>query len=172
LRGVVGMARSQSPNSADSQFFICLGDAQFLNGDYTVWGRVTEGMAAVDGIKKAPPGRQSGEVDDPDKIISLNSDGSVRKIRINNRSIAPLKLPFNLVPPFYKALSEFRSILESEAAQYRFSLQPGDLMLFDNERVLHGRAGESIGARHLQGRYADRDGLLSTLRVLEKRDAG
>ena len=71
VRGVLGMARSQSPNSADSQFFICLGDAQFLNGQYTVWGRVTEGMAAVDGIKKAPPGRQSGEVDDPDKIISL-----------------------------------------------------------------------------------------------------
>ena len=115
---------------------------------------------------------EAAVLDNRDKIISLNSDGSVRKVRINNRSIAPLKLPFDLVPPFYKALSEFRSILESDAAQYRFSLQPGDLMLFDNERVLHGRAGESIGARHLQGCYAERDGLLSTLRVLEKHDAG
>jgi len=44
-------------------------------------------------------------------------------------------------------------------------------LLLDNERVLHGRAGESIGERHLQGCYADRDGLLSTLRVLERDDA-
>ncbi len=71
VRGVVGMARSQNPNSGDSQFFICFDDAQFLNGQYTVWGRVVEGMEAVDAIKKAPPGRQSGEVDDPDKIVSL-----------------------------------------------------------------------------------------------------
>ena len=71
VRGVVGMARSQSPDSADSQFFICFDDSQFLNGKYTVWGRVVEGMEAVDAIKKAPPGRQSGEVDDPDKIVSL-----------------------------------------------------------------------------------------------------
>ena len=71
VRGVVGMARSQSPDSADSQFFIVFDDAQFLNGKYTVWGRVTEGLEAVDAIKKAPPGRQSGEVDDPDKIVSL-----------------------------------------------------------------------------------------------------
>ena len=71
VRGVVGMARSQNPDSADSQFFIVFDDAQFLNGQYTVWGRVAEGMEAVDAIKKAPPGRQSGEVDDPDKMISL-----------------------------------------------------------------------------------------------------
>ncbi len=71
VRGVVGMARSQSPDSADSQFFICFDDSRSLNGKYTVWGRVVEGMEAVDAIKKAPPGRQSGEVDDPDKIVSL-----------------------------------------------------------------------------------------------------
>ena len=110
-------------------------------------------------------------LDNRDKIISLNSDSSVSKIRINNRSIAPLKLPFDLVPPFYAALSGFRSILESEESQYRFLMRPGDLLLLDNERVLHGRAGESVGARHLQGCYADRDGLLSTLKVLEKNDA-
>ncbi len=49
--------------------------------------------------------------------------------------------------------------------------QPRDLLLLDNERVLHGRAGESVGPRHLQGCYADRDGLLSTLKILEKNDA-
>ena len=110
-------------------------------------------------------------LDSRDKIISLNSDGGVRKIRINNRSISPLKLPFDQVPPFYEALSSFRSILESEESQYRFLLQPGDLVLLDNERVLHGRAGESVGERHLQGCYADRDGLLSTLKILERNDA-
>ena len=71
VRGTVGMARAQNPDSGDSQFFICFDDAQFLNGQYTVWGRVIEGMEAVDKIKKAPAGRQSGRVDDPDKMISL-----------------------------------------------------------------------------------------------------
>jgi peptidylprolyl isomerase len=71
LRGTVGMARSQSPNSADSQFFITLAPARSLDNKYTVWGRVIEGMEAVDQIKKAPAGRQSGQVDDPDKIIRM-----------------------------------------------------------------------------------------------------
>jgi len=113
---------------------------------------------------------ETAVLDNRDKVISLNSDGSVRKIRINNRSMAPLQLPFDIVESFYQAMSAFRSILESEESQYRFLMQPGDLVLFDNERVLHGRAGESVGERHLQGCYADRDGLLSTLKVLEKGD--
>ncbi len=71
VRGTVGMARAQNPDSGDSQFFICFADAQFLNNNYTVWGRVIEGMDAVDKIKKAPAGRQSGIVDGPDKIISM-----------------------------------------------------------------------------------------------------
>ena len=71
LRGTLGMARSQSPNSADSQFFITLAPADFLENQYTVWGRVIEGMDAVDQIKKAPAGSQSGTVDDPDKIIRM-----------------------------------------------------------------------------------------------------
>ena len=71
VRGVVGMARSQNPDSGDSQFFICLGDARFLDNQYTVWGRVIEGMKAVDQIKKAPAGSQSGAVDDPDKMLRL-----------------------------------------------------------------------------------------------------
>jgi len=114
---------------------------------------------------------ETAVLDNREKIISLNSDGNIRKIRINNRSIAPLQLAFDLVPLYYEALSAFRSILESEESQCRFLMQPGDLLLLDNERVLHGRAGESVGARHLQGCYADRDGLLSTLKVLEKNDA-
>jgi peptidylprolyl isomerase len=54
-RGMVGMARSQNPNSANSQFFIMFGDGHFLNGQYTVWGRVTSGMEHVDAITRGEP---------------------------------------------------------------------------------------------------------------------
>jgi len=68
-RGTLGMARSSNPNSADSQFFICLEPAPHLNGQYTVLGQVVEGMEFVDMIKKGAPG--SGQVTDPDKMISM-----------------------------------------------------------------------------------------------------
>src|SRR6188472_1261247 len=62
-RGAVSMARAQSPDSGDSQFFICFDDATFLNKQYTVWGKVVSGMENVDKIKRGEPVR------DPDKII-------------------------------------------------------------------------------------------------------
>ena len=65
LRGVCSMARSQSPDSADSQFFICLADSPWLDKQYTVWGKVVDGMDMVDKIKKGEP------VKDPDKIVSM-----------------------------------------------------------------------------------------------------
>ncbi len=71
VRGVVGMARASDPNSANSQFFICLGDASFLNGQYTVIGSVLSGMDVVDKLKKAPRGSQSGTVTDPDKMLKV-----------------------------------------------------------------------------------------------------
>ena len=71
-RGVVGMARrGDSNDSANSQFFICLGDASFLNGKYTVIGNVVSGMDVVDKLKKAPAGSQSGAVTDPDKMVKV-----------------------------------------------------------------------------------------------------
>jgi len=77
-RGVVGMARSQNPNSANSQFFITFAPARFLDGQYTVWGRVVEGMEYVDMIKKAPRSDQSGTVRDPDQMISLKVAADVK----------------------------------------------------------------------------------------------
>lgn len=68
-RGTVSMARAQSPNSADSQFFICFSDAPNLDGQYTVWGRVSSGMDAVDKLRKGDPSR-NGVVTNPDKIVS------------------------------------------------------------------------------------------------------
>jgi peptidylprolyl isomerase len=70
-RGVVGMARASDPNSANSQFFICYADAQFLNGQYTVIGNVVVGMDVVDKLKKAPPGSGSGAVDNPDVMLKV-----------------------------------------------------------------------------------------------------
>ena len=69
-RGTLSMARSQDPNSADSQFFICFGDTPHLDGQYTVWGEVIEGMEFVDAIKMGDPVK-NGLVDDPDKIIKM-----------------------------------------------------------------------------------------------------
>ncbi len=71
-RGTVSMARSSPPDSANSQFFICFGNASFLDRQYTVFGKVIEGMEFVDKIKKGDP--QSGSVDNPDKIISFKSE--------------------------------------------------------------------------------------------------
>lgn len=65
VRGVCSMARAQNPNSANSQFFICFSDARFLDKQYTVWGKVTEGMENVDQIKRGEPVR------DPNSIISM-----------------------------------------------------------------------------------------------------
>lgn len=69
-RGTVSMARAASPDSADSQFFICFKDADFLDGKYTVWGQVISGMKYVDNIKKGNSAA-NGIVDNPDKIISM-----------------------------------------------------------------------------------------------------
>jgi peptidylprolyl isomerase len=65
VRGTVGMARSNSPDSANSQFFICFADARFLDGKYTAWGEVMQGMEFVDKIKRGEPVRN------PDKIVKM-----------------------------------------------------------------------------------------------------
>jgi peptidylprolyl isomerase len=65
VRGTISMARAASPDSADSQFFICFDDSSFLDGEYTVWGKVVDGMDNVDKLKRGEP------VNDPDKIVSM-----------------------------------------------------------------------------------------------------
>jgi len=62
VRGVCSMARSQNPNSANSQFFICLDDARFLDGQYTAWGVVESGMEHVDALPKGEPPAQPGKI--------------------------------------------------------------------------------------------------------------
>ena len=71
-RGTASMARAQDPNSGDSQFFICFADARFLDGQYTIWGEVIEGMENIDRIKRGEP------VKDPDKIVSMKVVADVK----------------------------------------------------------------------------------------------
>ena len=70
VRGIVSMARSNNPDSADSQFFIMFAPARSLDRKYTVWGKVIEGMSLVDCIKRGDRGR-NGRVTDPDRIIRI-----------------------------------------------------------------------------------------------------
>lgn len=78
VRGVVSMARARNPNSADSQFFIMLGDAPYLDNKYTIWGKVVSGMEYVDKIKKGDR-RRNGAVDNPDKIIRMQVAADAEK---------------------------------------------------------------------------------------------
>jgi peptidylprolyl isomerase len=73
VRGTVSMARAGDPNSGDSQFFICFGDATFLDSQYTAWGNVVEGMENVDKIKRGEPVR------DPDKIVKATIAADAKK---------------------------------------------------------------------------------------------
>jgi len=77
VRGTVSMARAASPNSADSQFFICFAPASFLDGQYTIWGEVVDGMQFVDNIKKGNSD-DNGAVTNPDKIISMRVAADVK----------------------------------------------------------------------------------------------
>lgn len=71
IRGTCSMARSQDPDSASSQFFICFEESKFLDNQYTVWGEVISGMEFVDQIKRGDPNNNGIVAEDPDRIISM-----------------------------------------------------------------------------------------------------
>lgn len=100
-------------------------------------------------------------------LIDVDPLGRVREVRFNNRSIGTLRLPADRLEAFYRAYRTFAEILLRPELQLDFRLSPGDCLIFDNVRLLHARtAFAENGARHLQGAYADLDGLVSTLTVL------
>jgi gamma-butyrobetaine hydroxylase len=103
-------------------------------------------------------------------VIELAADGEMVAIRYNNRSAAPfVDVPYDDVPDFYAAYRRFAEILEDPAMEVTFKLRPGELFIVDNTRVLHARkAFSGSGKRWLQGCYADKDGLLSTLAAIEE----
>lgn len=104
-------------------------------------------------------------------IIGLDPSGRIREVRINNRSMQAVRLPRLELEGFYRAYRHFVEIVSRPELQVTFRLQPGDCVVFDNVRVLHARTAFSdseTGRRHLQGCYADMDGLLSTVACLRE----
>jgi gamma-butyrobetaine hydroxylase len=102
-------------------------------------------------------------------FIELGPDGELIAIRFNNRSAAPIvDVPYDAMEAFYAAYRRFAAILEDPSMEVTFKLQPGEAFIVDNMRVLHARkAFSGSGKRWLQGCYADKDGLLSTLAAIE-----
>jgi gamma-butyrobetaine dioxygenase len=102
-------------------------------------------------------------------MIELGPDGELIAVRFNNRSAAPFTdVPYEDMQAYYEAYRRFAAIIEDPAMEVTFKLQPGELFIVDNTRVLHARKGfSSSGTRWLQGCYADKDGLLSTLAAIE-----
>jgi gamma-butyrobetaine dioxygenase len=109
--------------------------------------------------------------------IELNPDGAVRGIRWNDRSIEPPQVPVDAVHDVYRALRAFAAVLDRPELHVHLTLAPGDCIVFDNTRILHARTafthapGDGGGARHLQGCYADLDGVASARAVLERAGA-
>jgi gamma-butyrobetaine dioxygenase len=103
-------------------------------------------------------------------IIELDPHGAVRAVRFNARSLQSPSMPPHELADWYAAYLRFARMLTDERFQLQLRLDPGDLFIVDNRRVLHGRApyAASAGTRHLQGCYADIDGLRSTLALLAR----
>ena len=104
-------------------------------------------------------------------MIELLPDGTLSSIRFNARSAAPLvDVPFEAMETYYRAYRRLAQIIDDPAMEVSFKLAPGEAFVVNNTRVLHARKGYSgAGNRWLQGCYADMDGLLSTLAVLEQK---
>ncbi len=98
-------------------------------------------------------------------LIATDDKGRVVTIRYNNRSIAPADIPAPDLPRFYGAYRKFSSLLRHPEVEVTFQLEPGDCVIFDNMRVLHGRKTFSPGRRWLQGCYADKDAVFGRLRL-------
>ena len=114
-------------------------------------------------------------------MIGLDPRGRIRQIRFNGRSLAPVRLPAAQAREFYAAYRAFAELVAGPDAMATARLAPGDCVIFDNTRILHGRTafadgggsgGRSNARRHLQGCYADLDGLASTVAVLARDQAG
>ncbi|WP_051944561.1 2-trimethylaminoethylphosphonate dioxygenase [Streptacidiphilus rugosus] len=103
-------------------------------------------------------------------LIGVDPRGRINEVRFNNRSLGTLRRPADEVEAFYAGYRAFAELLLRPERQLEFRLSPGDCLVFDNTRLLHARTAFARGgARHLQGCYADLDGLLSTLAVLRRR---
>lgn len=103
-------------------------------------------------------------------IIQTTCEGDVLAVHLNNRSLQPLRLSPVQTRAFYRAYRAFTTILNSQEFLYSVKMASGDIVAFDNQRIVHGRASFEGNAseRHLQGCYLDKDGVYSVLRVLSR----
>ena len=103
-------------------------------------------------------------------MIELGPDGELLAVRFNNRSAAAITdVPFDAMERYYAAYRRFAEGVDDPSFAVTFKLQPGELFIVDNTRVLHARkAFSGSGQRWLQGCYPDKDGLLSTLAAIEE----
>lgn len=103
-------------------------------------------------------------------MIELSPDGQLIGVRFNNRSAAPITdVPFDQMADYYTAYRQFADIIDDPDMAVSFKLEPGESFIVDNTRVLHARLGYSgEGSRWLQGCYADKDSLYSTLAAMER----
>ena len=161
------------------QLLHCLSSSD-IGGDSTV----VDGFCVADALRDREPDKfkllttmpvrvrfsdKDTELEAEVTLISLNPRGDVVAVRLNGPTALPFDFDSDLMVPYYVAYRTFGLMLESPEFQVRFKLEPGDLYIFDNARVMHGRtefSGE--GNRHLHSCYADRDGLYNRLAVLNR----
>ncbi|HEY8017758.1 MAG TPA: TauD/TfdA family dioxygenase, partial [Dongiaceae bacterium] len=103
-------------------------------------------------------------------VIATDFEGHVASVHFNNRSMSALDVPEAEILPWYRAYRRFAAILREPAGELRLRLSPGDLLIMENNRALHGRTAfdPNLGRRHLQGCYVDKDGVESRRRVLQR----
>ncbi len=145
--------------------------------------RLCDGFAVAENLRSQEPGcfellagqsvhfryleAGSADLQHHGPMVDLDVTGNVVGIRYNTRSVSAFDMTADLLPGYYRAYRLFAEMLHDPAHQIEFRLEPGQVMVFDNQRVLHGRSAYRIGHRHLQGCYADKDSLHSTIRILE-----
>ncbi len=174
------------------QLLHCLRDAS-LGGDTGL----VDGFAAAAALRRADPASfavltatpwpfgysdKEAELRARAPLIALTPDGRITAVRLNNRSLGPLRLPCEQADAAYAAYRAWAALLGRPEFRLTMRLTPGDCLIFDNTRVLHARTAfaapdsapgeETARERHLQGCYADIDGLLSTLAVLRRLSPG
>ncbi|KAF7245627.1 Gamma-butyrobetaine dioxygenase [Varanus komodoensis] len=107
------------------------------------------------------------------RVIDVDENGQVTRINFNNATRDTIfDVPAEKVKPFYAALRNYVDLLNSVDNKYTYKMKPGEVVVFDNWRLLHGRQSYQTGreiSRHLEGAYADWDVVMSRLRILRKK---
>jgi len=104
-------------------------------------------------------------------VVTLDVDGNIVALRVNDRALAPLDIALERRTSWRRAYAAFMAAIEGEPRATRLALAPGDVLILDNRRILHSRSAYGGGARWLQGCYAERADLLSSLALLEEAEA-